>query len=165
MRKAWIWIVVLLLSLALTACGSSSPSGSDTTGTSSANKSEQVGEGTLDKYAVKFTGASLAKDYDGNDVIIVSYDFTNNSEENASAMISLLVTAFQDGVELEHAYFIDAPDGYNSDNQMKDLKTGATLNCQEAYILSNTTSPVEVEAKASFSLSSDKVIETFQIAE
>ena len=63
MRKAWIWIVVLLLSLALTACGSGSPSGSDTTGTSSANKSEQVGEGTLDKYAVKFTGAALAKDW------------------------------------------------------------------------------------------------------
>ena len=30
--------------------------------------------------------------------------------------------------------FIYAPDGYNSDNQMKDLKTGATLNLSLIHI-------------------------------
>jgi len=164
MRRIRIAAIVLLLSLFLTACGGTTPEG----GSADSGKvsgTEQVGEGTVGKYTVKFTDAALAKDYDGKDVIIVSYDFTNNDEETTSAMVSLVVKAFQDGVELERAYFLDGADGYDADNIMKDLKTGATLNCQEAYILSSMSSPVEVEAKASFSFSDEKVTYTYQLAE
>lgn len=164
MKKTWVVVAVLLLSLSLAACGSSSSS-SDTANADTASKTEQVGEGTLGEYAVKFTDATLAKDYEGKDVIIVSYDFTNNGEESASAMVSITVKAFQDGVELSDAYLIDASDVYNAENQMKELKTGATLNCQEAYVLSSTTSPIEVEAQAAFSFSDEKVVNTYQIAQ
>ena len=78
-------------------------------------------------------------------------------------MVALYIKAFQDGVELEHAYGIQGVE-YNSDNEMKDLKTGATLNCQTAFVLTSA-SHVDVEATAAFSFSSDKVTYTYQITE
>ena len=132
MKKLCILLVALLVSFNLTACGSS-PSGGTSDGDAAhgttvgnTDKSQQFGEGTLDKYAVKFTDAVLATDYEGHDAIVISYD--------------------------------------NSDNEMKDLKTGATLNCQTAFVLTSA-SPVEVEATAAFSFSSDKVTYTYQITE
>ena len=169
MKKLCILLVALLVSFNLTACGSSpsggTPDGDAAHGTTAGNtdKSQQFGEGTLDKYAVKFTDAVLATDYEGHDAIVISYDYTNNDEDAASAMVALYIKAFQDGVELEHAYGIQGVE-YNSDNETKDLKTGATLNCQTAFVLTSA-SPVEVEATAAFSFSSDKVTYTYQITE
>lgn len=172
MRKTWVIITALILSLSLAACGGNptdsgtSDGGADngTVETGSVDKAQQVGEGTLDEYAIKFTGASLAKDYEGNDVIVISYDFTNNGEEATSAMVSLYIQAFQDGVELDAAYGISGDDGYSADNSMKDLQTGATLNCQSAFVLTST-SPVEVEASPAFSFSEDMVTYTYKFAE
>ena len=110
MRKAWVIITALILSLSLAACGGSSAD-RGTMGKGNIDKAQQVGEGTLDEYAIKFTGASLAKDYEGNDVIVISYDFTNNGEEAASAIVSLYIQAFQDGVELDTADGVSGDDG------------------------------------------------------
>ena len=123
------------------------------------------GEGTLGKYAVKFTGYTLAKDYQGQDTVIISFDFTNNNENATSAMVALNIDAYQDGIELESAILTDAPEGYDSESEMKNIKQGATLNCQKAFVLSNTSSPVEVEAEELFSFSSDKVVCTYAIAD
>ena len=98
-------------------------------------------------YAVKITGVRLGKDYDGADAIILDYDFTNNSDETTSAMESLYFQLFQDGVELDFT-IITGDDNYDSDSYMKDIRPGVTLSCQCAYVLGNTTSPVEVEVKS-----------------
>lgn len=42
--------------------------------------------GTLGDYVVKFNGFSLSKDRDGNDAIIINYDFTNNSADPTAAL-------------------------------------------------------------------------------
>ena len=119
----------------------------------------------MGKYAVKFTGYTLAKDYQGQDTVIISFDFTNNNEDATSAMVALNIDAYQDGIELESAILTDAPEGYDSESEMKNIKQGATLNCQKAFVLSNTSSPVEVEAEELFSFSSDKVVCTYAIAD
>lgn len=121
-------------------------------------------EGTLGNYYASLTGYTLAKDHEGHNVIIVSYDFTNNSAEATSAALSLSLQAFQDGVELDSAFLLDAPKGYTSENAWKDIKTGVTLNCQSAFVLFNTNSPVEVEATELFSFSGTMVSCTYDIA-
>lgn len=170
MKKFLTLLLALVLALGLTACGSSSvgdtntPAGSDSQQQESTPSSPD-GEGTLGKYAVKFTGYTLAKDYQGQDTVIISFDFTNNDEDATSAMVALNIDAYQDGIELESAILTDAPEGYDSESEMKNIKQGATLNCQKAFVLSNTSSPVEVEAEELFSLSSDKVVCTYAIAD
>ncbi len=72
--------------------------------------------------------------------------------------------AFQDGVQLEVALIMNA-DVYNSENSMKEIKTGATLNVQEAWVLTSESSPVEVELEEFLSFSDEKLEKTFEIAE
>lgn len=113
MKKYLTLLLVLVLALGLTACGSSSAGDTNTPAGSDSQQQESTpsspdGEGTLGKYAVKFTGYTLAKDYQGQDTVIISFDFTNNNENATSAMVALNIDAYQDGIELESAILTDA---------------------------------------------------------
>ena len=92
----------------------------DTNADDTGRDAQNTGEGQVGDYAVKITGVRLGKDYDGADAIILDYDFT----------------------------IITGDDNYDSDSYMKDIRPGVTLSCQCAYVLGNTTSPVEVEVKS-----------------
>ena len=176
MKKLLSLCLVLLLSFLLVACGggtSSSAQGEDPAPVAGDNAdsspaqtdpapAETAGEGDLGDYHVRVTGYRLAKDYDGKDAVILDYEFTNNGEDAASAMFSLSFKLYQDGIELERAVVLD--DSYDSDNELKDIKTGATLACQCAYVLGNTTSPVEVEISEWISFSDDVVAYVIDLA-
>ena len=119
----------------------------------------QETEGTLGQFYVKVTGFRLTKDYDGKDVLVLQYDFTNNSGEDASAMWSLAFTAFQDGVQIDTAWADDV-----SDNRDKTIKPGITLSCEEAFLISGK-SPVELEITELITFNDEKVVTTFTLAE
>ncbi len=161
MKKFLSLLLALIMALSLVACGSNANTPTpDDKNTPTNEQAKDESKGKLGDYAVQFTGFSLAKDYEGNDAIIVTYDFTNNSEEATSAMTALVIRAYQDGVQLSSAILMDAPDGYDAENEMKNIKTGATLACQTSFVLSSTSSPVEVEAEELFSFSDDQVTYT-----
>ena len=171
MKKLLAILLAATMFFSLSACGNEVTSvldGATVTGNESKNEAAATaaeGQGTLGDYGICFTGYTLAKDYEGNDAIIINYDYTNNSEGTTSAMFALYIQVFQDGIECERAILMDTPEDYNAENEMKDIKPGATLNCQCAYVLSNTTSPVELEAKESISFNDDVVTCTYNIAE
>lgn len=161
MKKSFSLLLAWIMALSLVACGSSTNTPTpDDKNTPTDEQTKGESKGKLGDYAVQFTGFSLAKDYEGNDAIIVTYDFTNNSEETTSAMTALVIRAYQDGVQLSSAILMDAPDGYDAESEMKNIKNGATLSCQTAFVLSSTSSPVEVEAEELFSFSDDQVTYT-----
>lgn len=118
--------------------------------------------GTLGDYVVKFNGFSLSKDRDGNDAIIINYDFTNNSSDPAAALWALDLTSFQGGVALEPAYSVE---GCNSDPYYTtEVKDGATISLQSSFLLRDLSTPVEVEASELISYSDKKVVAKFDIA-
>lgn len=92
---------------------------------------------------VSGVSASWTKDYDGMPCIVVSYQWTNNGEENASAGVKLDISAYQNGVELGMA--ISPESGHDSGSSLLDLKPGATATVTKAWQLSDTSSVVEVE--------------------
>lgn len=117
--------------------------------------------GTLGNYVVKFNGFSLSKDRDGNDAIIINYDFTNNSADPAAALWALDLTSFQGGVALEPAYSVE---GCNSDPYYTtEVKDGATISLQSAFLLRDLSTPVEVEASELISYSDKKIVAQFDI--
>lgn len=125
---------------------------------SESSNSETInGSGSLGKYDIEIKSATLAKDYEGNPAIVITYAWTNNSEDTISAMVALMDQAFQDGVELDTAIIGDS-DIYDSDASMKDIRPGTTLEVQVAYVLSNTTSEVEFEISDWADFSSDSVV-------
>ncbi len=131
---------------------------------------EDVEEALSDNITVNDTCTVVVKDYvlskddDGNDVIIINYDFSNSDTEGKSFSFSASTKVFQDGIELSNVYLYDN-EYYNSENSSKEVKDGATIPVQQAYKINNLTSPVEIEVTnlLDFSSKPKKLKRTFEL--
>ena len=119
----------------------------------------------LGDYKVEIKECRLAKDYEGKDIVIVKYGFTNNGDDATSFMIALDAQVYQNGVGLNNTYFTADSANYSSDNQMKDIKKGASIDVEVAYDLNDTETDIEVEVKELFSFDDSVVTKTFSIAQ
>lgn len=109
-----------------------------------------VGAGVIDdKYYIEVLSARKSKDYNGKEVVIINYKYTNNSDETTSFMFACSAQAFQNNVELESA-IVTGDKSYSSENALKDIKPGGTIEVQKAYVLQDN-SPVTVEVGPLFS--------------
>ena len=127
-------LAALMLLSSLTACGKDKEKDSNLI---------QLGD-----YELLYKGACIMEDSDGNDAIVLSLDFTNNSKENASYLWSVDETLMQNGTELEVATVYTDYDTFTTviENQFEEVAPGATLEVRTAFVLKDTTS----EVKATF---------------
>lgn len=159
------FILVTVLCISLVGCGERDDV--NTTDTIIGNCAGEVNttDAIIGDYAVEILGSRLTTDWEGAPVIIITYKFTNNSEETISAFSALYLKAYQNGVELLKAYFID---DYSSDNEMRDLRPAASLEIEVAFELDDSLSPVEfvvTEFAAEFwGTPADSVSKVFSIA-
>ena len=159
----WLIVVLVLALFAVFALGSGEE-GTTNQG-SGAAATKAVNEDEIGKYTVVIDSCRLAESYDGKPVVIVKYIFTNVADENPSAFAySFDDSAFQGGVGLNVAYFLDDDAEYSTDNQTKEIKKGASLEVEVAYELNDTTTDVEVEVKELFSFNDKTLSKTFSIA-
>ena len=126
-------------------------------------KKENENDDELGDYSVEIDSCRLAKDFEGNYIVIVKYIFTNNSEDAANFMFAFNDTVYQDGIGLNECYFADDSANYSSDNQTKDIKTGSSLDVEVAYELNDNTTDIEVEVKELISFSDKTITKTFSI--
>ena len=118
--------------------------------------------GDLGDYHVTIGDVTYGEDYEGEKVVVVHYDFTNNASEAKAALFAINVKAFQDGVELETALVADDT-VYDAAIAQKEIKSGVTLeDCQAAFVLSGT-SDIEVEVTEFISFSDEKLVKTFKV--
>ena len=113
---------------------------------------------------VEIKSCRLAKTYDGKPAVIVTYGYTNNKDTATSFTVAVQDNVFQDGIGLNKAYILDESANYSSDNQMKDIKKGATLDVEVAYELNDSTTDIVVEVEEFISFKDFKVTKTFKIA-
>ena len=114
--------------------------------------------GKLGDYTVSVVSCEVGDNYDDTDVLIVHYDFTNNSKKNASFSVNIYAKLFQNGVQIERAYFADS-----NESSTLSIKQGVGIEVVEAYKLADLTSPVDIELTESFSLSDEKFKTTVQL--
>lgn len=165
-KKALLIVFAVFMALSLAACGETTTT-ADTQGQKSEQQTEQQAEpektdtGAVGSYDVTIGNCSFGEDYEGNKMIVVNYDFTNNSDEAIMPLIAVNMKAFQDGVELEYAIAMDAS-VYDAGIGQKEVKPGASITgCQNAYVLTSS-SPVEIEVSE---LMGDPVLfKTFDVA-
>lgn len=157
--------IVVLLSAIIIFGGDSDTSTSnaetqkaETITTTTATTNNKVGN-----YIVEIVNCEIAKDGEGKDVAIITYNFTNNSEEAASFAYAINDVVYQDGVEAERSYWYDVVEN-EEDNGTKEIKTGTTLKVVQAYYLNNVTSPIEVEITELFGFTDEKVVKVFELA-
>ena len=170
LNKCSIFVVTALLALSLCACG-----GGETAQTPEADPApvqpapeEQEekpatlsSKATLGDYDVEIGDAFMAKDWDGNPAIVVSYTWTNNGDSATSAMAALDAKAYQDGVQMEIA-MMDVVDGYDPEAYTLEVKPGTTHTYQQAYVCTSTESEVQVEV-TEFLGGDDTAQKTFDI--
>lgn len=120
---------------------------------------------TLGKYSVVIDSCRMSTDYEGKPVVIVKYIYTNVSNDTATSfMIAFDDNAYQGGIGLNNTVFVDDSAGYSSDNQMKEIKAGATLDVEVAYTLNDATTPIDIEIKELISFNDKTITKTFTIA-
>lgn len=144
---------------------STEPSTSEAaTETTAAPSDELASSGALGDFEVQINDFTLGRDYQDSPAVLVSYTFTNNSDEATSATASLVSRAYQNGVELDSA-LITGNESYNSQDSLKDVQPGASIDLQTAFVLSSETAPVEFEMTEAFSFSDSKLGKTFAISD
>ena len=82
------------------------------------------------------------------DILIVYFDFTNNSKDNTRAAYNYDINCFQNGVELDYPLLKVVGE---EDNIMKEIQPNTTIKIAEAFILNDRSDvDLEVEAHSSF---------------
>lgn len=118
----------------------------------------------ISKYRVSINSYNIAEDYEGNSSLILNMGYTNDSNDTTPFYVALEISAFQDGIELEEAFFVDNS-AINTDNNYLNVLPGAGLAVAEAFVLTSDTSPVEIEIAELFSFSDEKIATTIDITE
>lgn len=94
------------------------------------------------KYEIRVMDYFLSKDRDGKDVLVVDYEWTNNSDETTSFWVTFSDKVFQNGIELDETVF--GCDDTNIDDEMTEIQPGAKYRVKCDYLLRDSTSPVNV---------------------
>lgn len=82
------------------------------------------------------------------DILIVYFDFTNNSKDNTRAGYNYDINCFQNGVELDYPLLKVVKE---EDNIMKEIQPNTSITIAEAFILNDRSNvDLEVEAHSSF---------------
>lgn len=129
---------------AASSSGASSTKAEQTTQSTESEKTPSASTSKQEStsvYAVTIDDCTTATDYKGKPAAVVTYTFTNNSDEARSFVFTISAKAFQNGVELENAIGT----GINSQDIMKEIKPGNTITVQEAYVLDDETAEITVE--------------------
>lgn len=166
MKKIGILLVVgvIVLFSAFAMASGSTESGTGDQGSGNAAGSSDSNS-SLGDYSLVIDSCRLAKDYEGDDVVIVKYIFTNEKDDDAAAFyLAFEDTVYQDGVGLNEAYVLADSAKYNADNQTKEIKKGASIEVEVAYELNDKKTKIDVEVKELFSFSDKTLTKSFEIA-
>ena len=104
-------------------------------------------------YEIKVNSIREGKNYEGKDSVIVNYDWTNNSDETTSAWLTISMTAFQDGQQIESTIISGS-----NDNGMKELRPKNTIKDIEQAFIVDSKSEIEIEFSEFISFNDDKVL-------
>ncbi len=167
-KQVWFWILIVLAVIVL---GSALGGGDDSKENTSTKANGEAAVETkashdneIGEYSVEIKSVRMAKTYDDKNAVIVTYHYTNNTNDNPTAFfIAFEDRVYQNGVGLNEAYLLKDSEKYNSDNQTKEIKKGASIDVEVAYELNDSTTPLDVEVKELFSFSDKTISKTFNL--
>ena len=94
----------------------------------------------------------LAQEEGDDKILILVFDFSHDKDEAQMFSLAANIMAYQDGIELDDAYFYKHT---SQGNSLKNIKKGAVLETTKAYKL-RSNSPVEIEMNEFFSFNDRK---------
>lgn len=136
MKKIFPVVLVLALLFSLGACGQKEP-----------EQTKDEKRIVIGDYEAVYQKAEIMQDYDGDDAIVVTYQFTNHSKEAASFGWSIFYVMLQGGVELETSTIFVDEDSFEalSDSEFTEVQPGETVEVKSTCKLRDTQTPVEIQ--------------------
>lgn len=114
-----------------------------------------------DTFTVQYTRHEFGADYEGNKCLLYYYNFTNNSDQNATAGLTAHVQCFQDGSECEMAILdISSPELDNY--AMNEVQPGYTVEVCQPFLLKSNTE-ITIEVSDLFSMSDEKASQAITV--
>ena len=106
------------------------------------------------EFDVTIDNVTVTDDGDGNNIVVIDYTFTNDSDEATSFSMAVEEELFQDGVQLQSGYLpYNHPmyDEIDSSNSYTDIKAGASIQVREVYELkSDSNVEIKLTDRSSF---------------
>lgn len=159
MKQKWIaGLLAVSMMAAMAGCAETTDSSSSQAEETSAAESSAAESSTAEEteaediteaaaeeteFQVELLGTSVSQDYEGKPVLVVEYNFTNNSDEAQSFIFACQDKAFQNGIECDDT--VIGCDDIDSQQQMNEIQQGTTYALKIGYHLQDTTSPVDIE--------------------
>ncbi len=106
------------------------------------SSSDEIGE-----TSVKLVGHKLSTDYNGDNVLVVDYEFYNGEKEAKAFMFMFADKAFQNGIECDST--VIGCDDIDSQKQMNEIQPGVSYTVTIGYHISDM-SDVEIEITGLF---------------
>lgn len=136
-------IVSFVLFLIVAFSNGSGNSSNNANATKQASTTQQdTDTATNDDTTLKYLKHEVITDSNDREVVVVYFDFTNNSKDNEAFIYNYNVTCFQNGKELDYPLASFDIDEYN--NAARELQTGANITVARIYILEDK-SDVDLE--------------------
>lgn len=120
-----------------------------------------IAHGNVGDSYIEVVGWELKTDYSGKPVIVLTFDWTNNSKKTTNAASELMVRGFQGGVALDIGFLLDS--SVDTGSALRDIKPGTTITVQEVFTLYDSMTVVEFEITELFSLSREAEALEFSI--
>lgn len=174
MKQKWIaGLLAVSMMAAMAGCAETTDSSSSQAEETSAAESsaaessaaeeteaEDITEAAAEEteFQVELLGTSVSQDYEGKPVLVVEYNFTNNSDEAQSFIFACQDKVFQNGIECDDT--VIGCDDIDSQQQMNEIQPGTTYALKIGYHLQDTTSPVDIEVTSLDFINEDTLLET-----
>lgn len=127
-------------------------------------KGDQDMEGDLKTMHVKIVSAVRSNnDYNNQPTVLVTFEWTNNTDKNNSFAVLASPQVFQNGQALDTAIYSENPAGYDSNSDFAEVQPGAAGTVTIGYTLKDD-SEVTVDVTDLFDLNdSAKVVHKFTV--
>lgn len=89
----------------------------------------------------------MSTDYEGKSVLVVEYNFTNNSDETTSFTFACQDKVFQNGIECDSS--VIGCDDVDSQMQLTDIQPGTTYTLKVGYH-AEAGAPVDIQITSLF---------------
>lgn len=93
-------------------------------------------DASFDSFDIVYDGYEVSTDYEGNDCVIIYYNYTNTDDEPQSAFYFVNMKCFQNGVECDQI-FVPSEENECIENHNRQVTSGTTLRCAQAFKISS----------------------------
>lgn len=158
-KRVWVWILaVIILFGIIGSVGSNSDSTTPSTSDNPSVVETKPTTNEINGLMCEIVSAEVGgKNYEGKPTVVITYNYTNNSDDSQSFDFGFIDTVFQNGIECSPDYL------YDEDNAAKEIRPGTTIEVKKSYILNDTTTEVEVEIKGFITWDNSVITKTFFI--